>query len=59
MDFIILDTQPIEACNSIPVILKRSFLITSNALINYMNEVMKLSFGIMTLEMNVFNKSNL
>ena len=55
MDFIFLDTQPIEACNSFPVILGRSFLATSNALINCRNELMKLSFGNMTLEMNIFN----
>jgi len=53
--FIVLDTQPVEACNSFPVILGRSFLTTSNALINCMNELMKLSFGNMTLEMNIFN----
>jgi hypothetical protein len=50
-----LDTQPIEACNSFPVILGRSFLATSNALINCRNGLMKLSFGNMTLEMNIFN----
>ncbi|KAJ6887537.1 hypothetical protein NC652_028715 [Populus alba x Populus x berolinensis] len=33
----------------------RPFLTTSNALINYRNGVMKLSFRNMTLEMNVFN----
>ena len=33
VDFIVLDTQPVEACNSIPVILGRPFLATSNALI--------------------------
>jgi hypothetical protein len=55
VDFIVLDTQPVEACNSIPVILGHPFLTTSNALINYRNGVMKLSFGNMTLEMIVFN----
>jgi len=55
VDFIVLDTQPVEACNSIPAILGRSFLATSNALINCRNGLMKLSFGNMTLEMNVFN----
>ena len=55
MDFIVLDTQPIEACNSIPIILGRPFLATSNTLINCRNGLMKLSFGNMTLEMNVFN----
>ena len=34
VDFIVLDTQPVEACNSFPVILRHSFLTTSNALIN-------------------------
>jgi hypothetical protein len=55
VDFIILDTQPVQTCNSIPIILGRPFLATSNALINCRNELMKLSFGNMTLEMNIFN----
>jgi hypothetical protein len=55
VDFIVLDTSPVEACNSFPVILGRPFLATSNALINYRNGLMKLSFGNMTLEMNIFN----
>jgi hypothetical protein len=50
-----LNTQPVETCNPIPVILGRPFLATSNALINCRNELMKLSFGNMTLEMNIFN----
>jgi len=55
MDFIVLDTQPVEVCNLIPVILGRPFLATSNALINCRNGVIKLSFGNMTLEINIFN----
>jgi hypothetical protein len=55
MDFVVLNTQPIEACNSIPIILGRPFLATSNAFINCRNGLMKLSFGNMTLEMNIFN----
>jgi len=55
MDFIVLDTQPFEACNSFPVILGRLFLATSNALINCRNGLMKLSFRNMTLKMNIFN----
>jgi len=55
VDFIVLDTQPVEACNSIPIILGHPFLATSNALINCRNGLMKLSFGNMTLEMNIFN----
>jgi hypothetical protein len=55
VDFIVLDTQLVEECNSIPVILEHPFLATSNALINYRNGLMKLFFENMTLEMNVFN----
>jgi len=55
LDFIVLDTQPVEACNSFPVILGHPFLGTSNALINFRNGLMKLSFGNMTLEINIFN----
>jgi len=55
VDFIVLDTRPVEACNSFPVILGRPFLATSNALINCRNGLMKLSFGNMILEMNIFN----
>jgi len=55
VDFIVLDTQPLEACNSFSVILERPFLATSNALINCRNRLMKVSFGNMTLEMNIFN----
>jgi hypothetical protein len=55
VDFIVLDTQPVEACNLIPVILGRPFLATSNALINCRNGLMKLSFENMTLKMDIFN----
>jgi hypothetical protein len=55
MDFIVLDTQPVEACNLIPVVLGCPFLATSNALINCRNGLMKLSIGKMTLELNIFN----
>jgi hypothetical protein len=55
VDFIVLDTQPIEACNSFPVILGCLFFATSNALINCRNGLVKLSFRNLTLEMNIFN----
>jgi len=55
MDFIVLDIQLVEACNSFPVILGRPFLATSNALINCRNGLMKLSFKNTTLEMYIFN----
>nr|XP_034896193.1 uncharacterized protein LOC118034871 [Populus alba] len=57
VDFVVLDTAPIQGSNApIPVILGRPFLATSNALINCRNGVMKLSFGNMTVEMNIFNE---
>ena len=56
VDFVVLDTQPVVlTSNQIPVVLGRPFLATSNALINCRNGVMKLSFGNMTLELNIFN----
>jgi len=55
VDFIVFDTQPVEEYNSFPLILGRPFIATSNALINCRNGLMKLSFGNMTLEMNIFN----
>jgi hypothetical protein len=57
VDFIVLDTKHVKACNSFPVILRRPFLATSNSLINCKNGLMKLSFGNKTLEMNIFNIS--
>ena len=59
VDFIVLDTHPISNSTvQIPVILGRPFLATSNALINCRNGVLNLSFGNMTLELNVFNVCN-
>jgi len=37
------------------VITGRSFLATANVLINYMNGMMSLSFGNITVELNIFN----
>ena len=59
VDFVVLDTEPIAARpNHVPIILGRPFLATSNAIINYRNEVMQLTFGNMTLEHNIFHLSN-
>ena len=56
VDFIVLDTHPVMSPETqIPVILGRPFLATSNAFINCRNGVIKLSFGNMTLELNIFN----
>ena len=56
VDFLILDTQSVVKTESkIPLILGRPFLATANALINCRNGLMKLSFGNMTLEVNIFH----
>ena len=59
VDFVVLDTEPMaESTNQVPIILGRPFLATSNAIINYRNGVMQLTFGNMTLELNIFHLSN-
>ena len=56
VDFIILDMPPVSNANSqISMILGHPFLATSNALINCRSGVLKLSFGNMTLKLNIFN----
>ena len=40
--------------NYVPIIFGRSFLATSNTIINCRNGVMQLTFGNMTLELNIF-----
>ena len=59
VDFVVLDTEPIAiGPNHVPIILGRPFLATSNAIINCRNGVMQLTFGSMTLELNIFHLSN-
>ena len=59
MDFVVLDTEPIASGpNHVPIILGRPFLSTANAIINCRNGVMQLTFGNMTLELNIFHLSN-
>ena len=54
-----LDTEPIEVGpNHVPIIRGRPFLATSNAIINFWNGVMQLTFGNMILELNIFHLSN-
>jgi hypothetical protein len=56
MDFIVLDTEPVQVTGTeIPVILGRPFLATTNVLINCRSGVMKISFGNMTVELNIFH----
>ncbi|XP_042954670.1 uncharacterized protein LOC122291091 [Carya illinoinensis] len=57
VDFVVLDMKLTTSTNvsSAPVILGRPFLATSNAIMNCRSGVLKLSFGNMTLELNIFN----
>ena len=56
VDFVVLDTESVAVgANHVPIILGRPFLATSNAIINCRNEVMQLTFGNMTLELNIFH----
>jgi hypothetical protein len=55
----VLDTGLVQNVGvQIPVILGRPFLATANALINCRTGVMKISFGNMTVELNIFDISN-
>ena len=56
VDFVVLDTEPVAVGPiHVPIILGRPFLATSNAIINCWNGVMQLTFGNMTLELNIFH----
>ena len=56
--FVMLDTKPVVVgTNYVSIILGRPFLATSNAIINFRNGVMQLTFGNMTLELNIFHLS--
>ena len=58
VDFVVLDTEPVAVgANHVPIILGRPFLATSNAIINSRNGVMQLTFGNVTLELNIFHLS--
>ncbi|RVW90421.1 Pro-Pol polyprotein [Vitis vinifera] len=48
-------TLSLADSNYVPIILGRPFLATSNAIINCRNGVMQLTFGNMTLELNIFH----
>ena len=59
VDFVVLDTEPIaNGPNHVLIILGRPFLATANAIINCRNGVMQLTFGNMTLELNIFHLSH-
>ena len=58
VDFVVLDTDPmVKETNYVSIILGRSFLATSNAIINCRNGLMQLTFGNMTLDLNIFYMS--
>ena len=58
VDLVVLDTESTaEGPNYVPIILERPFLATSNAIITCRNGVMQLTFGNMTLELNIFHLS--
>ncbi|RVW70820.1 hypothetical protein CK203_061966, partial [Vitis vinifera] len=58
VDFVVLDTDPtVKEANLVPIILGRPFLATSNAIINCRNGLMQLTFGNMTLDLNIFYMS--
>ena len=59
VDFVVLDTEPMEEdTNQVAIIPGRPILATSNAIINFRNGFMKLTFGNMTLELNIFHLSS-
>ena len=58
VDSVVLDTEPVEeGTNHVPIILRRPYLATSNAIINCRNGVMQLTYGNLTLELNIFHLS--
>ena len=55
-DFVVLNTEPVAVgANYVPIIHGRLFLATSNAIINCLNGVIQITFGNMTLELNIFH----
>ena len=56
VDFVVLDTQPVvNQGTQFPAILGRPFLATANAIIHCRGGLMTLSFGNMTVYLNIFN----
>ena len=56
MDFVVIETETVSnLASQVSVILRCPFLATTNALINCRNGMMRLFFGNITLELNIFN----
>ena len=47
-----------ESTHQVPIILGRPFFATANAIVNCRNGIMQLTFGNMTLELNIFHLSS-
>ena len=59
VDLVVIDIEPVVVgANYVPIILRRPFLATSNPIINCWNGVIQLTFGNMTLELNIFHLSS-
>ena len=49
VDFVVLDIEPVTMkANYVPIILEKPFLANSNAIINYRNGFIQLTFGNIT-----------
>jgi len=56
VDFVVIEAEKVSnIASQVPMILGRHFLATANALINYRNGMIRMSYGNMTLELNIFN----
>jgi len=55
VDFVVVKTENmVNTASQVLVILERPFMATVSALINCRNGMIRLSFGNMTLELNIF-----
>ena len=58
VDFVVLDIELVAVReNYVPIILGRPFFAISNSIINCLNGVLQITFGNMTLELNIFHLS--
>ena len=55
MNFVVIETGKVGNIRQVPVILGDPFLATTNVLITCKNGMMRLTFGNMILEFDIFN----
>jgi len=56
VDFVVIEIEMVSnVASQVHMILGRPFLVTANALINCKNGMMRLFFGNVTLELDIFN----